>query len=263
MKISAVIIASNEADRIGKCLASIAWVDEIVVVIDDKSNDGTADICRKAGAKVVIQPWLGFAAQRQVSIDNASHDWLLMIDADEQATPELQAEIRKISDSNAVGGDPLALSAYHIRIETVFWGRILRCLSPDYHLRLFHKGSGQIAFREVHESWLVNPGIKVGRLKSVILHHSFRDLNHLLQKHHQYAELGAGQIVKSKRINTIFPALIRLFINFGKCFFLKRGFLDGSAGLIFSLVYACYFFNKYAIAYELTRQQKAKPLGVE
>jgi len=257
MGVSVIMIAANEADRIGSCLESIAWADEIVVVVDAASTDHTAEICRQAGARVIIQPWLGFGRQRQVSLDAATQEWVLVIDADERVTPELRNTIRTL----------LALTpefaAYKVPRALVFWGRKLRCRYPDYNIRFYRRDAGFYASLLVHESWDPHDRrLPIGVLQGDILHESERNVTSLVSKLSQYAELGAFEVLKRKRVTSLLPALVESSLNFIKYQLLRGGFLDGVPGLVYNLAHSYYFFHKYARAYEIYREQlQEKPVA--
>jgi glycosyltransferase involved in cell wall biosynthesis len=245
--VSIILLARDEADRIGPCLESAAWADEVVVVVDAATTDDTADICRRAGAKVTEQAWQGFSAQWQTALDAATCDWIFMMAADERITPELAGSIR------AAVGNAGDYTGFEAPIGNLFWGRILRCRYPDYHLRLFRRGAGHISKREVHEGWEPDdPAAKIGRLTGDLIHDSYRDLSHYMQKMLAYAELGARQIVKTRKIRSIRPAILNALVNFLKYQVLKGGFRDGAAGFVYNMAHTIYVFHKYAKAYELT-----------
>lgn len=244
--VSIILLARDEADRIGPCLDSAAWADEVVVVVDAATTDDTADICRAAGAKVTVQAWQGFSAQWQTALDAATCDWIFMMASDERMTPELASAIRAAVPTSDCTG-------YEVPIGNLFWGRVLRCRYPDFHLRLFRRGAGHISKREVHEGWEPDdPAAKIGRLHGDLIHDSYRDLSHYMQKMLAYAELGARQIVKTRKIRSIRPAILNSLVNFLKYQVLKGGFRDGAAGLVYNVAHSIYVFHKYAKAYELT-----------
>ena len=250
MGVSVIIIAANEADRIGPCLESVSWVDEIVVVVDAASTDGTAELCRQAGARVVSQPWLGFGRQRQVALDAATQEWVLVVDADERVTPQLRAVIQTTLAA------PPAFAAYKVPRALVFWGRNLRCRYPDYNIRFFRRDAGFYASLLVHESWDPHDrALPIGILPGDILHDSERNLTYLVTKLSQYAELGAHELLKRKRVTSLLPAFAESSLNFLKYHILRGGFLDGIPGLVYNLAHSYYFFHKYARAYEIYKEQ--------
>ena len=135
---SAVVITRNEEQRLATCLASLAWADEIVVV-DAESTDRTVEIARGFTDRVVVRPWPGFAAQKNFAADQARHEWVLSVDADEEVSAELRAEIlRVLTDGGEAAG-------YALPRRNIFWGRWIRHggLYPDWQIRLFRRGRGR------------------------------------------------------------------------------------------------------------------------
>jgi (heptosyl)LPS beta-1,4-glucosyltransferase len=249
--VSIILLARDEADRLPPCLDSITWADEVVVVVDAATADDSAELCRRAGGKVTVQAWQGFSAQWQTALDAATCDWIFMMAADERVTPELAHNIRA---ALADAGD---ITAFAVPICNIFWGRRLTCRYPDFHLRLFRRGAGHISKREVHEGWEPNdPAARTARLRGDLIHDSYRDLTHYMEKMHAYAELGARQVVKTKTIRGIWPIIQHALVNFLKYQLLKGGFRDGAPGFVYNVAHSIYVFHKYAKAYELTMMQE-------
>jgi glycosyltransferase involved in cell wall biosynthesis len=149
VSISVCIITKNEAENIAACIRSVAWADEIIVV-DNFSEDNTPQIAESLGAKVYIEDWKGFGAQKNSAIHKASGDWILSLDADERVTDSLRIEIQQRLDlKNSVSG-------YYIPRKNYFCGKWIRYGGwyPDYSLRLFRKISGRFENRSVHEKVL-------------------------------------------------------------------------------------------------------------
>jgi hypothetical protein len=186
--VSACVIARDEEERIGACLGSLAFCEEIVVV-DGGSRDRTREIAARAGAKVVENPWPGFGAQRNVAIDNAVGDWILEVDADERVSPALATEIRRLLDSPPAGTDIAALP-----LRDVFLGRALGRSNrfPRYRLRLFRRGSYRHdESRTVHEGlWASGP---VWPLEHELRHILASSLAEAIRDTVAYARLEAGQ----------------------------------------------------------------------
>ena len=168
-RLSVCLITANEEERLRPCLESVAWADEVVVV-DAESTDKTALVAREFTDHVHVRPWPGFAAQKNFGLDQATGDWILSVDADERVTPELRARIEAVlrADGPADG--------YSVPRKNIFWGRWVRHgrLYPDWQLRLFRRGRGRFADREVHESVRVEG--RVARLDAPLLHVSYRCL---------------------------------------------------------------------------------------
>src|SRR6266566_3290730 len=153
MKITAAIITFNEAENIRAACESVAWADEILVV-DSESTDATREISAHCGARVIVNPWPGFAAQKQFAIEAASHDWIFSLDADERVSPELQASIRRLRE---VDESRLA-DGYRVARRAFYMGRWIRGGGwyPDYQVRLFNRRRGSWGDRFIHESVRLN-----------------------------------------------------------------------------------------------------------
>lgn len=244
--LSVAIIAKDEAARIGDCLASVAWADEIVVV-DSGSADATCDIARSRGAKVHELPWRGFGLQKQAAVDLASHDWVLSLDCDERLTPELAAEIERVL------GEEAPLDAYSIPRRT-FLGRkeIRHCgWYPDRTVRLFDRRKARFSESLVHEQVLASG--PVGKCREHMLHYSFTGLEQLLAKLNHYSELSARQMFESGRRCSAFDLVVRPVAAFLKTYVFRAGALDGVEGLTISVTSALGTLAKYAKLRELER----------
>ncbi len=250
MGISALLIAKNEADRIIPCLESLKWVDQIIVMVDDSTTDDTAEICGKYGAEVIMQSWLGFAAQLRVGLEYAKQDWILRIDADERVSEPLRDEIEQLlkSQPDCIG--------YEINSCNFFWGRKMRAYYPDRHLRLFRIDTGTFPDKFVHECWVpFDKTAAISHLKGDLLHESYRNLVHYVQKNIQYAEYSAQELVKKSSRHSIMTAIVDSMLVFIKYYILKAGFLDGAAGFTYCLVHSYYMYLRHAIAYEMVNKK--------
>ena len=169
VKISAVIITKNEAGNIAEAIRSVDWADEVLVV-DSESTDNTREIAAGTGAKVLIQPWLGFARQKQFAVNNAAHDWIFSLDADERVSLKLKDEIsrlKQVNDQDLAGG-------YRIPRLSTYMGRQVRGGGwyPDWQLRFFNRNFGKWKDVAIHESVEMADGARVEKLAGDILHHS-------------------------------------------------------------------------------------------
>ena len=234
-RLSAIIIAQDEADRIGRAIASLAFADEVIVV-DGGSRDATVAVAERAGARVVRHPWSGYGAQVRFAVAQTSGDWILRLDADEVVPPELQAEIRAVlaqPERREVG--------YQVGFVAIMYGRPLRyCVRQSArNVRLWRRDSATISDRAVHERvFFHDPAAVVGRLHARFLHYSWRDLPHMIGKSVRYGQLNAAEIIKAGRRRR-WPALTMVTafpIKFAGIFFLRRGFLDGPRGFIAAMV---------------------------
>jgi (heptosyl)LPS beta-1,4-glucosyltransferase len=249
MGVCALFLAKNEADRIIPCLESLRWADQIVVVVDAGTTDNTVEICRQYGAEVVIQSWLGFAPQVRVGMQHVKQEWVLWLAADERVTPKLRDEITSLLQTTPphVG--------YDVSTCNLFWGRKLRAFYPDRHLRLFRTEAGHFPDKSVHEGWEpLDKNASIGCINGDLLHDSYRSLAHCVEKWTQYAQLSAKDLVKKGPTRSIWPAIGDSILDFIKYYILKGGFLDGAAGLTYSLVHSYYMYLRHAAAYEIYKK---------
>lgn len=245
--LSAVIVTLDEEACLRGCLESVAWADEIVVV-DAGSGDKTVEIAREFTDRVLVRPWPGFAAQKNFALAQARGDWLLSLDADEEASPELRREIQ------AVLADPRACAGYAAPRRNLFLGRWIRHggLWPDWQVRLFQRGRGTFVERAVHETIRVDG--RVGRLTGHLLHRSYRDVGDFVARAHRYAQLGAEELARQgARAGTV-DLVVRPLGRFLGMYLWRAGALDGARGLLLASLYAYYVFLRTARLWEMTRR---------
>ena len=251
-RLSACIIAFNEADRIGDCLASLAFCDEIVVV-DSGSTDGTRAVAERAGARVLVRPFDGFRSQKQFAVDQCAHDWILSLDADERVDPRLRASIEAERDVGFVRA-----AGYRFARMSEYYGRFLRhgTAYPDRVLRLFdRRRGGWRGDREIHEAVSVEGPVAL--LAGDLLHHPFRSFMQLLDKKQRYARMMAEHDFARGKRATLGKLVLAPAWRFFRGFVLKAGFLDGWAGLVESFVSANYVRQKTIMLWLL---QNGQPL---
>jgi len=228
MKISAVIIARDEEQKIGDAIRSVEWADEVLLV-DAESTDRTREIAEELGAKVIVNPWPGFAKQKQFGVDAAANDWIFSLDADERVGPGLRDEILALKKQPE---EKLA-AGYRIPRLTYYIGRPVRHGGwyPDRQLRFFDRRRGHWGDRIIHESWQVNEGESVARLAGDILHFSVDSLEqHDEMIRTRYAPLGARQMFESGKRTSWLKIAAAGPAAFIRTFILKAGFLDGAPG---------------------------------
>ena len=227
-RVSAVIITLNAASQLETCLRSLAFADEIVVV-DSGSTDRTVEIARGHGAKVVQQAWLGYGPQKRLSVEQASNDWVLCVDADERVSAELRVSIEKaISRSDS--------RAYEMARCNRFMGRWLRHGEgyPDWNLRLFDRRSAHWSDDPIHEKVVTQAA--VGRLDGDLLHESAETLHSYLEKQNRYTSLQAEMLYKNGVRSSLFKLVFSPLVRFLKFYFLRLGLLDGVPGLVHILI---------------------------
>jgi glycosyltransferase involved in cell wall biosynthesis len=246
-EVSAVIIAKDEEERLPDALASVAFCDEVLVV-DAGSTDRTRELAEAAGARVVVnEPWPGYVAQRNFASDQARHDWILAVDADERVTPELRDEIRALAASG------FAHAGYRIPRAAHYLGRFIRATDwyPDPQLRLWDRRRGRWQGALVHESVKVEGS--VGRLRGDLLHYTYRDVSHHMQTIDRYTTLWADQAYAEGKRAGALTAAFTCGWAFFRNYVLRRGFLRGGAGFTVSTLNAYYTFAKIAKLAERAR----------
>ena len=235
--LSVIVITKNEAMHIARCLASVAWADEIIV-FDSGSSDETAAICRQFTEQVFVTDWPGFGPQKQRALDKASHDWVLSIDADEQVSEALKNEIvLAMQQDNIQGFEIPRLSSYCGRqIKHGGWW-------PDYVLRLFRRDAGRFSDDVVHERIMVNGNIK--RLNQPLLHEAFIDPAEVLHKINSYSSLGAEKLFNAGQQTGLGQAIGKGLWTFFRTYILKAAILDGAEGLMLAISNAEGAYYKY------------------
>lgn len=253
MKITATIIAHNEAANIRAACESVAWADEILVV-DSESTDATREIAEEGGARVIERAWPGFAAQKQFAADTATHDWIFSLDADERVSPKLRASIADLSSAPAT---QLA-DGYRIARRSFYMNRWIRGGGwyPDYQLRLYRRARGRWAGQHIHESVKLDEAARVSTLRGDILHYSVRDAAH----HHRmigerYAPLGARQMYEQGRRTSPFQIALAGPSIFFRSYILKGGFRDGLAGLCIARFASHHAFLKHLMLWEMQQRR--------
>jgi glycosyltransferase involved in cell wall biosynthesis len=244
--LSVAVIALNEEERIRACLESVAWADEIVVV-DSGSADKTPAIAREFTDRVLFHPWAGYGAQKNVALAQCQGRWVLSLDADERVPDELRQEIER-----TLAADPPVAGLFVAR-RNFFQGRWVRHGGwyPDYQLRLFRRGQARFSEAAVHESVRVEG--PTGRLRTPLIHQSYRGVEDFVARAHRYAELAARELAAQGCGGSVADLLLRPLWRFVATYVLRLGFLDGWRGFVLAVLYAQYVFIRAARARELTR----------
>ena len=269
MQLSVVIITFNEEANIGRTLASVqplvADGKGEMIVVDSDSTDRTAEIAKSFGAKVFVEGWKGFAAQKNSAIEKATGEWILSLDADE----ELSLEARNFIDLHLITVLSLFpdIDAIWLSRRNYFLTRWIRHggFYPDPKLRFFRRDSGSFENRAVHEDFQLHPGKKdfdpetqYDEYKDFhIIHHSYPTLSDYIEHMNRYSSLGAEMVVANGPVRFSFMNIVvRPMFTFIYNYFFRLGFLDGREGLLLHLYHAVYVSWKYAKAWELSRQKK-------
>jgi glycosyltransferase involved in cell wall biosynthesis len=257
MTISVAIVAMDEEANIGRTLASVRWADEIVLV-DSGSKDRTCEIAREHGARVVVEPWRGYVAQKQYAIELCTKDWVLLLDADEEISPGLADEIRAAINDSAIS-DPSAVSGYRLPRKNLFLGRWMRRggFYPDPKLRLFRRGQGFVTGHDPHDRCELKPDVpqRTRQFKNAMVHYTYPTLTLYIGHMNRYSSLGAElAVAKGHRSFSFIDIVVRPLATFTYNYFFRLGFLDGREGLLLHLYHAVYVSWKYSKAWELSRK---------
>jgi glycosyltransferase involved in cell wall biosynthesis len=246
--LSACIVACDEEDRLGDCLSSVRWCDEILV-IDSHSADRTREIAAAAGARVIERDWPGHVAQKDFAIREARNDWVFCIDADERVSPELEKEIVALRDA----GFPDA-AGFSVPRVSKYLGRWIRhgTWYPDIKLRLFDRRRGRWAGRDPHDRVEVDGPIV--RLRGELLHLPYRSLEEHLITIDRYTTIMARELHAEGRRARLSDLVLRPPARFFIYYVLRSGWLDGWRGLLMASLAAHYVRIKYAKLWILDRE---------
>ncbi|WP_339896630.1 glycosyltransferase family 2 protein [uncultured Gilvimarinus sp.] len=253
VRLSAVLIVKNEADKLADCLASLDFADEIVV-LDSGSDDATVAIAERYGARVTVNTdWQGFGVQRQRAQALARGDWVLMIDADERVTPELRYSI-----AAALTG-PSAI--YYLNRLSWCFGRYMRhtAMYPDWIPRLYPRTLAGFDDTRVHERLCNRDNLPEHRLAGDLLHLVYDNVRHLVNKSALYAEQWAIARAEAGRTCSLWSAFGHGLSCFIRMYLLRRGFLDGGQGFLIAVVMSHSTFVKYADLWVRSRSQPHSP----
>ncbi len=242
--VSATLITFNEERNIEAALRSVSWAEEIVVV-DSGSTDATLEICGKYTKRILHRVWTGYIDQKNFAADQAGHNWILSLDADERLSPGLISEIEALRL-----GEP-SRAGYRIPRVAYFLGRWIRHGDwyPDYQLRLFDRRRGRWQGGSVHES--VKIGEEPGVLRGEIYHYTYHSLADYLKRLEVYSTLAAADLRERGKTSDPLKMLGHPLMTFVKAYLVRRGFMDGMPGLMVAAMGAISVFFKYAKLYEL------------
>jgi glycosyltransferase involved in cell wall biosynthesis len=248
MKITATVITLNEEHNIAAALESLAWADEIIVV-DSQSSDRTVEIAGAFTDRIYSRPWPGYSAQKNFAAEQATHDWIFSLDADERVSPQLAAELQQLQRA----GEPEA-AVYRMPRLTFYLGRWIKHSGwrPDYKLRLYDRKRARWEGDYVHESLQTNG--KVDRLSGDILHYTVRDAAEHHLRMDRYTTLAAEQRRSQGKRASLASLLISPVVVFLRSYVFKLGFLDGIPGLAIARFAAHYEFLKNLKLWEMGKR---------
>ena len=246
--LSVCIIAGNEEENIRRCLESVAWADEIVVV-DSFSRDRTPEIAREFTDRVFQHRWMGYIGQKAIARNLARGEWILFVDADEAVSPALREEIL----STLRRGVPDRVAGFDFPRQVWFLQRWIRHGDwyPDAKLRLFRKERGHCAGIEPHERIEVDGEVR--HLSAPLYHYTYDDIADQIDTINRFSTIGSASAASKgmpSRLSILWGMLFHPPFRFFRCYFLRRGFLDGMAGLVIARAIAFGTFVKYAKLWE-------------
>lgn len=249
LPISLVVITKNEEANIERCLRSVPFASECLVV-DSGSTDQTLVRAQALGARVIVEAWRGYGRQKKFAADQASESWILSLDADEALSPELAQEIQDRFDSlDPKTGYLMSRKSFHLGRWILRGGWF-----PDWQLRLFNRAESQWKDSEIHEKVEAS---RTERLTGSILHWVFEDLSDQVRTNDHYSSLQARDLAVSGKRFSVWKLLSKPFSKFLETYLWKRGFLDGLPGLIISVGAAYSVFLKWAKLWEIERTKKS------
>jgi len=245
-KLSVCVITKNEARTIGRCLQSVSFADEIIVV-DSGSTDSTVADAKASGATVIHHAWLGWAKQKNVAVGHAANDWILSLDADEWLSEEASITLQEMLKN------PEA-DAYYLGRRTLFLGKWIRHSGwyPDRQIRLFRKSVTQFEEVPVHEKVIAPANTAI--LAADIWHESYLSLAQYFAKNKRYAESQAEQ-QKDQRF-VYLKLVVKPAYRFVQTYIQQLGFLDGGKGLLLAVLRSWYEFRVLRTILNLRHQQK-------
>jgi len=250
MSVSVCIITLNEERNLGRTLKSVKDFADEIIVVDSGSTDATASIAQSFGAKVFLEPWKGFARQKNSSLEKASCVWILSLDADEEVSAELAASIQSLMKPD----QPPQFEGYTMNRRNLYFGRWIKRAGyyPDPKLRLVKRGAAEFELRDVHEDMKMTAPL--GHLKGDLIHHAYPTLESFIEHANRYSSLGAGMVVRERKVGFSFiNIVVRPMVRFLWSYIFRGGFLDGREGLLVLMTHAAYVSWKYAKAWEMSR----------
>lgn len=249
--LSATVITMNNEVTIARCIESLAFADEIIV-LDSGSVDRTLEICSALGAQVhTTSDWPGHGPQKNRALDRATGEWVISIDSDEWVTPALRSEIERVIAS------PDANTGYALPRRSSFCGRLMKHSGwwPDYVVRLVRRDSGRFTEDALHERLLVKG--RVGKLREPIMHEAIVDLDQMLAKMNAYSSASARTRHREGRRASLATAILHGAWTFLRTYVLRLGFMDGREGFMLAVANAEGSYYRY-VKLMVLAQKKAR-----
>lgn len=249
MKISVAIITKNEEEMLGQTLSAIQDLADEIVIVDSLSTDKTKEIALKFGARFFEKEWQGFSAQKNYLIDQCKGEWILLIDADEVLSLDLIEETKKAINSNTY-------EIYEFLFHSYCYGKLVKHggWSGFYKIRLFRRGVTRFGSERVHEKFVYDETIQLGRLKSPLQHYTYLSMDETIDKMNSYSTASSLDAFSKGKKSSIAKIIFSPLLMFLKAYVLKGGILDGFRGFVLAIVNAIYHFLKYSKLYLLNEK---------
>jgi glycosyltransferase involved in cell wall biosynthesis len=255
LRVSAVLVCCDEEENVERCLQSLTWTDEIIVV-DSFSQDRTLGLCRKYTDRIFQREWSGMVQQRAYAVSLARNEWVFAIDADEVVSEKLRDEVlaRLSEDKNEKSG-------YYVKRHSYYLGRWINHGGwyPDFKLRLFRKDKAYVGGENPHDRCFVHG--KTAKLKGEIIHYPYKNISRQLCTIDNYSDIVSDRLFKEKSAFPLVKMYIKPPVKFIETYIYKLGFLDGLPGFVISVLSSYYVFMKYAKLWEkrkVTRHRSAQ-----
>lgn len=257
-KVSAFVICQNEGRRIRRCLESLKWCDEIVV-IDGGSTDSTLEICREYTDRIFVRPWPGFVEQKGFGLAQCSHEWVLNLDADEELSPGLIDEIKR---------QVLVPSAQNAGIDGYYLSRIVYYLNrwwrkggwyPEHRLRLCRRSKTTWGGENPHEKAIVSGQTR--KLSGELFHYTYDNIADHVQRLNRYSTTAAESMKRRGARSSRFKLVLNPFSRTLKFYLFKQGFKEGFPGLLVAILEGYYVFLKYMKLWEIEIAERGKANG--
>jgi glycosyltransferase involved in cell wall biosynthesis len=244
LRVSAVLVCCDEEENVERCLQSLAWADEIIVV-DSFSQDRTLGLCRKYTDRIFQREWSGMVQQRAYAVSLARNEWVFAIDADEVVSEKLRDEVlaRLSEDKNEKSG-------YYVKRHSYYLGRWINHGGwyPDFKLRLFRKDKAYVGGENPHDRCFVHG--KTAKLKGEMIHYPYKDISRQLCTIDNYSDIVSDRLFKEKSAFPLVKMYIKPPVKFIETYIYKLGILDGLPGFVISVLSSYYVFMKYAKLWE-------------